>query len=108
MIKVLPVAAACLLGLSTFAFAAETSPPAPGTAPSAQNPEEGARSTAGSGGSTMPTEEQVMENLKSQGLRNIHLQKEPQGWTAHATTPDYRPVTIRIDERGNVLGGRTY
>ena len=66
---------------------------------------------AGSGTSAQPsavTEGQVVERLKGEGLTNIVIEKEPQGWTARAMTPDFRPVTIRLDERGNVLGARSY
>lgn len=67
--------------------------------------------TAGSGTSVQPSavsEEQVVEHLKGEGLTNIVVEKEPQGWTARAMTPDFRPVTIRLDDRGNVLGARGY
>lgn len=66
---------------------------------------------AGSGTSAQPsamTEEKVVERVKGEGLTNMVMQKEPQGWTARAMTPDFRPVTIRLDERGNVLGARSY
>ncbi len=54
------------------------------------------------------SEEKIAERLKGEGLTDIHLQKEPQGWTVNALAPDFRPVTIRLDERGNALGARTY
>ena len=63
---------------------------------------------ASSGTSVQPSEEKIVERLKGEGLTNIVMQKEPQGWTARAMTPDFRPVTIRLDERGNVLGARSY
>ena len=89
MQKILYLAAA-LLGLSLLGCAADQ------------------QAAVGSGTSANVSEEQIVSRLQGEGLRNVQLQKEVQGWTANAITPDFRPVTIRLDERGNVLGARSY
>ena len=112
------IAVASALMLSMPALAQQTA--APG-APAASSPATGpagsgtsAPSTGTSGSSTaMPSghavsDEQVMEHLRGEGLPNIQLERETNGWTARAITPDFRPVTIRLDQRGNVLGARSY
>ena len=91
MLKALPIATALLLIFSTFGCTVDRG-----------------QSAASSGTSANVREDQIVERLKGEGLRNIQLQKEVQGWTANAITPDFRPVTIRMDERGNVLGARSY
>jgi hypothetical protein len=84
------------IGITVFGCATDRSPKSTDAVP-----------TTGSTGPGV-TEAQIAERLQGEGLRNVHLEKEAQGWTARAITPEFRPVTIQLDERGNVLGAPSY